>query len=90
MCTLVEGEWRGYQKLSRIAFMIDQSHNVKNPLDELVESTKNIETAYAKALLVDFDALKKAQDACNPSKADAILNDAFLTDVRPLLAKARD
>ena len=89
MCTLVEGEVRGYQKVSRIAFMIDQSHCVKNPLDELVESTKNIETAYAKALLVDSDALKKAQDACNPSKADAILNDAFLTDVRPLLAKAR-
>jgi L-rhamnose isomerase/sugar isomerase len=89
MCTLVEGERLGYQKVGRIAFMIDQSHCVKDPLEELVESTKNIETAYAKALLVDWDALKKAQDACDPSKADAILNDAFLTDVRPLLAKAR-
>ena len=89
MCTLVEGERLGYQKVGKIAFMIDQSHCVKDPLEELVESTENIETAYAKALLVDWDALKKAQDACDPSKADAILNDAFLTDVRPLLAKAR-
>jgi len=89
MYTLVEGELRGYQKLGKIAFMIDQSHNVKNPLDEMVESTKNIEIAYAKALLVDWDALKKAQDACDPSKADAILNDAFLTDVRPLVTKTQ-
>ncbi len=88
MCTLVEGEVRGYQKVGKIAFMIDQSHCIKNPLEELVESTRNIETAYAKALLVDWDALGRAQDACSPSKADAILTDAFLTDVRPLLAKA--
>jgi len=89
-CTLVEGELRGYQKVNRIAFMIDQSHNIKDPLDEMVESTVNIETAYAKARLVDWDALKKAQDACDPSAADAVLRDAFLTDVRPILAKARE
>jgi len=90
MCTLVEGELRGCQKVNKIAFMIDQSHNVKDPLAELVESAENIETAYAKALLVDWDALKKAQDRCDPSTADAVLRDAFLTDVRPLLAKARE
>ena len=69
--------------------MIDQSHNVKDPLEELVESLGNIEVAYAKALLVDWDALGAAQDRCDPSAADAVLRDAFLTDVRPLLAKAR-
>jgi L-rhamnose isomerase / sugar isomerase len=89
MCALVEGEQRGFQKVNKIAFMIDQSHNVKDPLEELVESTVSIETAYAKALLVDWTALKKAQDACDPSTADAILTDAFLTDVRPLLIEAR-
>jgi L-rhamnose isomerase / sugar isomerase len=89
MCTLVEGEQRGYHKVNNVAFMIDQSHNVKEPLEEMVESTVNIETAYAKALLVDWKALKKAQDACDPSTADAILTDAFLTDVRPLLAMVR-
>ena len=90
MCTLVEGELRGCRKVNRIAFMIDQSHNVKGPLAELVESLDNIETAYAKALLVDWTALTKAQDKCDPSAADAILNDAFLTDVRPILAAARE
>ena len=88
LCTLVEGERRGCQKVDRIAFMIDQSHNVKDPLEEMVESLGNIEVAYAKALLVDWDALKNAQDRCDPSTADAVLRDAFLTDVRPLLAKA--
>jgi L-rhamnose isomerase/sugar isomerase len=90
MCALVEGERRGHQKVNKIAFMIDQSHCIKDPLEELVESTENIETAYAKALLVDWDALQAAQDKCDASAADAILNDAFLTDVRPILAKARE
>ncbi len=89
MCTLVEGEARGYQRVDRIAFMIDQSHNIKDPLREMVESTENIETAYAKALLVDWNGLKRAQDKCDPSAADAILRDAFLTDVRPILARVR-
>ena len=89
MCTLVEGELRGCQNVNRIAFMIDQSHCVKDPLAEMIESAENIETAYAKALLVDWDALKKAQDKCDPSEADAVLRDAFLTDVRPILARAR-
>ena len=89
LCALVEGERRGYQKVNRIAFMIDQSHNVKDPLEELVESLGNIEVAYAKALLVDWDALGAAQDRCDPIAADAVLRDAFLTDVRPLLAAAR-
>jgi L-rhamnose isomerase/sugar isomerase len=69
--------------------MIDQSHNVKNPLEELIESVENIEIAYAKSLLVDFKALWKVQDKCDPSSADRILNNAFLVDVRPILAQSR-
>ncbi len=75
--------------MSGIALMIDQSHNVKDPLEELVESLENIEIACAKALLVDYRALKKARDDCDPSRADRILNDAFLADVRPLLIESR-
>jgi len=89
MCNLVEGERRGFGDVRTLALMIDQSHNIKDPLTELVESLTNIETAYAKALLVDGAALRKAQLACDASRGDAILRDAFLTDVRPLLAKAR-
>jgi L-rhamnose isomerase/sugar isomerase len=89
-CTLVEGEVRGLHAVHDVAFMIDQSHNVKDPLQELVESNANIEIAYAKSLLVDWHALKQAQDACEPTLADEILQDAFLTDVRPIVAKARE
>lgn len=89
VCNLVEGERRGCTPVHDLALMIDQSHNVKDPLAEMVESVENIEAAYAKALLVDWDALKKAQDECDPSRADALLRDAFLTDVRPIVAAAR-
>jgi len=88
-CALVEGERRGYAPVASLALMIDESHNIKNPSEEMVESLENIETAYAKALLVDWPALQKAQNQCDPSVADTILRDAFLTDVRPILAQAR-
>jgi L-rhamnose isomerase / sugar isomerase len=86
---LVEGELRGYTPVDSLALMIDQSHNIKNPLEEMIESVGNIEIAYAKALLIDFNELKKARDACDPTKADQILHDAFLSDVRPILNEAR-
>lgn len=88
-CAMVEAEIRGYMPMSEIAFMIDQSHNVKDPFEELIESVENIETAYAKALLVDYKSLRKAQDACDPSMADAILMRVFSADVRPIKAAAR-
>lgn len=89
MCALVEGEDRGLTPVGKIALMIDQSHNVKNPLCEMAESCENIEIAFAKALLVDLKSVRKAQDNCNPSAADALLKDAFLTDVRPIVEAAR-
>ncbi len=89
LCNLVEGERRGHSPIDELALMIDQSHNVKDPLAEMIESVENIETAYAKALLVDWDSLHEAQDDCDPTRADALLRDAFLTDVRPILAEAR-
>jgi L-rhamnose isomerase/sugar isomerase len=62
---------------------------VKNPLEELIESLENIETAYAKALLVDYKALREAQDAWDPTLADNILKTAFSADVRPIKIEAR-
>ena len=84
-CVLVEADLRGIQRIDDVAFMIDQSHCVKDPLEELVESVENIEIAYAKALLVEYDQVRCLQDACDPSGADRWLRSAFLTDVRPLL-----
>ncbi len=87
--TLVEAERRGLKPVSEIAFMIDESHNIKDPTEEMIESLMNIETAYMKSLLINFTALEEARSEPDPIRADAILNDAFLTDVRPLPARFR-
>lgn len=86
---LIEGELRGYTPVEDLALMIDQSHNVKDPFEELLESVENIEIAYARALMVDFDRLKEAQDRLDVSSADRILTDAFNADVRPIVREAR-
>ncbi|WP_445736520.1 sugar isomerase [Mariniflexile sp.] len=72
-----------------LAWMIDASHNVKDPLEDLIQSLDAIQEAYAKALLVDQNALKTAQQENDVVKCQEILQDAYRTDVRPLLAKAR-
>ena len=71
-----------------VAYMIDASHNVKDPLEDLLQSVDNILSAYAKALLVDREALSEAQEANDVVRAEEILRDAFLTDVRPLVSEA--
>ncbi len=71
------------------AWMIDASHNVKDPLEDLMQSIEAIETAYAKALLIDRKALEQAQLDNDITVAQNILKDAFNTDVRPLLTEAR-
>ncbi|SVB65318.1 uncharacterized protein METZ01_LOCUS218172 [marine metagenome] len=72
-----------------LAWMIDASHNIKDPLEDLMQSLEAIQESYAKALLVDQDALKAAQQDNDVAKCQEILQDAYRTDVRPLLEKAR-
>jgi L-rhamnose isomerase/sugar isomerase len=72
-----------------VAYMIDASHNVKDPLEDLMQSLENIRTSYAKALLVDAMALSKAQHDNDVAGAELIFQKAFQSDVRPLLAEAR-
>jgi L-rhamnose isomerase/sugar isomerase len=72
-----------------VAFMIDQSHNVEGKIDAMIQSVMNIQTAYAKALLVDEPALAEAQLAGDVLGAHRILLEAFETDVRPLLGHLR-
>jgi L-rhamnose isomerase/sugar isomerase len=71
------------------AFMIDASHNTKDPLIDLIQSLENISVAYAKALLVDRNALHQAQENNDVVAAEQLLQDAFLTDVRSIVAEAR-
>jgi L-rhamnose isomerase/sugar isomerase len=73
----------------KIAFMIDQSHNIEGKIDAMLQSVMNIQTAYAKALLVDEDAVGAAQREGDVLGAHRLLVDAFETDVRPLLARLR-
>jgi L-rhamnose isomerase/sugar isomerase len=72
-----------------VAFMIDQSHNVEGKIDAMIQSVMNIQTAYAKALLVDEERLAEAQLAGDVLGGYRILLEAFETDVRPLLARLR-
>jgi L-rhamnose isomerase / sugar isomerase len=72
-----------------IAYMIDASHNSKDPIEDLLGSLENISVAYAKALLVDRKALHATQQANDVVAAEQILQQAFLTDVRSIVAEAR-
>lgn len=72
-----------------VAYMIDASHNLKDPIEDLMNSLENIRVAYAKALLVDVPALEKAQQSNDVVACEQILQRAFQADVRPLVAEAR-
>ena len=71
------------------AWMIDASHNTKDPLEDLLQSLEAIQEAYAKALLVDQKNLNQAQEENDVVLCQETLQDAYRTDVRPLLQKAR-
>ncbi|MDF4221595.1 sugar isomerase [Maribacter sp. M208] len=71
------------------AWMIDASHNIKDPLEDLIQSLEAIQEAYAKALLIDQNELAAAQKNNDVVKCQEILQNAYRTDVRPLIEKAR-
>ncbi len=87
---LVEGmDARNMNHASDLGWMIDASHNVKDPLEDLLQSVEAIMIAYAQALLVDTKALQEAQENNDVAKAQEILQHAYRTDVRPIVAEAR-
>lgn len=73
-----------------VAYMIDQSHNIEPKLEAMILSVMNCQTAYAKALLVNYDALQARQLEGDVLGAHRTLIDAYETDVRPLLAQVRE
>jgi L-rhamnose isomerase/sugar isomerase len=73
-----------------IAFMLDQCHNLEPKIQAVIRSVLNVQEATAKALLVDHSALRAAQDAGDVLEANAVLMDAYNTDVRPLLRQLRE
>ncbi len=74
---------------SSLAWMIDASHTIKDPLEDLLQSIEAIKIAYAQALLVDKKALEEARENNDTVAAQEILQAAYRTDVRPLLAESR-
>jgi L-rhamnose isomerase/sugar isomerase len=87
---LVDGmDAKGMNHAKDLGWMIDASHNVKDPLEDLLQSVEAIQMAYAQALLVDKQALDQARDENDVVKCQEILQAAFRTDVRPLVAQAR-
>nr|WP_272214255.1 sugar isomerase [Marinicella sp. W31]MDC2878731.1 sugar isomerase [Marinicella sp. W31] len=71
------------------AHMLDQSHNVTDPIESLMRSAIEVRRAYAQALVVDRTALAGFQNDNDPMMASETLKDAFRTDVGPILAMAR-
>jgi L-rhamnose isomerase / sugar isomerase len=85
---LVDAEARK-AKGFRPAHMLDQSHNVTDPIESLMRSANEVRRAYAQALLVDRKALGEFQSSNDALMASEILKDAFRADVEPILAMAR-
>jgi L-rhamnose isomerase / sugar isomerase len=79
----------GYAEAAGITFMLDQCHNIEPKVQGQIRSVLNVQEATAKALLVDADALAAAQQAGDVLGANAVLMDAYASDVRPLLAELR-
>ncbi|MGM9477455.1 sugar isomerase [Pedobacter sp. GSP4] len=87
---LVEGmDAKGMNHAKDLGWMIDASHNVKDPLEDLLQSVEAIMIAYAQALLVDRKALNDAQNNNDVAKAQEILQNTFRSDLRALVAEAR-
>jgi L-rhamnose isomerase/sugar isomerase len=79
----------GFEQDAGISFMLDQCHNIEPKIPGQIRSVMNVQEATAKALLVDLGALGVAQRAGDVLGANAVLMDAYNTDVRPLLAGLR-
>jgi L-rhamnose isomerase/sugar isomerase len=80
---------KGMNHASGLGWMIDASHNIKDPLEDLLQSVEAIKIAYAQALLVDAKALENAQENNDAVNAQEILQQAYRTDVRSIVAEAR-
>ncbi|EHQ24242.1 TIM barrel protein [Mucilaginibacter paludis] len=86
---LVEGmDARGMNHATDLGWMIDASHNLKDPIEDLLQSIQAIQIAYAQALIVDKEALVAAQKVNDVALAQEILQKAYRTDVRALVSEA--
>jgi L-rhamnose isomerase / sugar isomerase len=78
------------QTAENIAYMIDQSHNIEPKIPAMIRSVLNVQTQYAKALLINFDVLREAQEKQDVLAAENAVREAFEIDVTPLLMVVRE
>ena len=86
---LVYGMSNNYAGNPELAWMIDASHNLKDPLEDLMQSLEAIQLAYAQAMIVNSSQLEEARAENDVAHAQEILQDAYRTDLRPLIREAR-
>jgi len=79
----------GRGRLPDLAYMIDESHNLKDPIEDLIQATDAIQHTLALSTCVDRAALADAQQDNDPARAAEVLHQAYRTDVRPIVAEAR-
>jgi L-rhamnose isomerase/sugar isomerase len=72
-----------------LAFVVDQSHNLKGKIEAMIQTVSMAQALYAKALLVDYERLVAAQRTADLVLAESCLQDAFATDVRPAISECR-
>jgi L-rhamnose isomerase/sugar isomerase len=72
-----------------VAYMIDQSHNLKGKIEAMVQTVDTAQELYAKAALIDYERLSGAQRRCDLVEAESVLRNAFSTDVRPAIQEWR-
>ncbi|MDQ2773994.1 MAG: TIM barrel protein [Acidobacteriota bacterium] len=82
-------EWETGTKAD-IAYMIDQSHNLKGKIEAMIQTVTMAQELFSKATLVDYERLAKAQRASDLVRAESCLQDAFATDVRPVIRDWRE
>jgi L-rhamnose isomerase/sugar isomerase len=81
-------EWENKARAD-IAYMVDQSHNLKGKIEAMIQTVTVAQELFAKAALVDYKRLAAAQQSCDLIPAEACLQDAFATDVRPAIREWR-
>ncbi|MGA7293508.1 MAG: TIM barrel protein [Terriglobales bacterium] len=81
-------EWES-GKRADIAYMVDQSHNLKGKIEAMIQTVTIAQELFSKAALVDGSELSAAQKNCDLVRAESLLQDAFATDVRPLICEWR-
>lgn len=76
-------------RAAHVAYMIDQSHNLKGKIEAMVQTVSTAQELFARASLVDREKLSELQNACRLVEAEECFRDAFFTDVRPMLREWR-